>query len=318
MDNTHQQPVSPEINQPVGSSNQSKKMIMVLGIIIALFIFGIGGYFLGANKDQPTFQNNQNTTSPTTVEKTSPTSAITQAPDSIPQENILYLGTYEGVDALFFTNKQKQEYLEPGAVKKTSPYIGALKRIDGIGTHPFDYKKLINPKRVALNIGSPIFSVESLKLNNTKTILYISLNLEAKASAQYPDNLVNKVYQVMLSSLSSNEIWSNDVGSSKYTGKGVAYIDQIAEDKFVSMLIGDCYACGGHTPTKTVILNIAIRSEKYMEGIGDIQFSLQSNTFAYKKLVPFKEPCEPSPGCDSDGTRTVMKPSGQVFSEKLP
>lgn len=84
------------------------------------------------------------------------------------------------------------------------------------------------------------------------------------------------------------------------------------------MLIGDCYACGGHTPTKTVILNIATRNEKYMEGIGDIQFNLQSNTFTYKKLAPFKEPCEPSLDCDNDGTKTVMKPSGQVFTEKLP
>lgn len=121
MENNNQQLVSsqPLTDQPVSSSNQSKKMLMVFAIIIALFIFGVGGYFLGANKNQPTFQNNQNTTLPTAIVETSPTSAPMQTPDSMPQENILYLGTYEGVDALFFTNKQQQEYFEPGAVKKT-------------------------------------------------------------------------------------------------------------------------------------------------------------------------------------------------------
>lgn len=325
LDTTNQQ--TPPVQNPPQNktsesiiNNQRGNFPLIIGGIILLLIVGVGAFALGKRTNDNKFTNSTQQPQATisdTVSQPSLTSAPVSSPDVIPQENVFYFDTYEGEKIIFFTNKQEQKYFDPGAIEKTSPYIGSLLRATGGGNKPFDYKKLTNPRRIALNITSQIQAIDSLKLNSAKTMLYVSLNLEEKTSSQYPDNLVNKVYQVNLSNLSSKEIWSNEVGSNKYAGKGAVYIDQIAEDKFVAMMLGDCYACGGHPPTKTIIVNIATKNEKYLDGVGDLQFNLKDNTVYYKKLSPVQEACEPSPGCDN-GQRTVMKPDGQIYTEKLP
>ena len=58
-------------NQSLPSEDQprrSKKFIIILGIIIALFAFGVGGYFLGVNKNQTTSQSQQVSASPTVIQ----------------------------------------------------------------------------------------------------------------------------------------------------------------------------------------------------------------------------------------------------------
>lgn len=322
--NNHYPTADPTVNtqQPNRNllNNQRGNFPIIIGGIILLLIVGVGAFVLGqrtSNNISTNTNQQPQTIISTTETQPSPISVSVSTPDATPQENVLYFDTYEGVEAIFFTNKQEQKYFEPGAIEKTSPYIGSLLNANGVGTKPFDYKKLTNPRRITLNITSQIQAIDSLKLNNAKTMLYVSINLEEKTSSQYPDNLVNRVYQISLNNLSSKEIWSNEVGSNKYAGKGVAYIDQIVEDKFVSMKLGGCYACGGHTPTKTILMNIATKNEKYLDKVGDIQFNLKDNTFSYRKLSPVQEPCEPSPGCNN-GQRTVMKPSGQVYTEQLP
>ncbi len=300
--------------------NQRGNISIVIGGIILLLIVGAGAFVLGqktSNNVSPNTNQQPQATITSTQTQQLPTSTAVPTPDTTPQENVVYFDTYEDVEAIFFTNKQGQKYFEPGAAEKSSPYIGSLRKANGVGYQPFDYKKLSNPRRITLNITSQILGIGSFKLNNTKNMLYVSLDIDEEASSQYPDNLVNRVYQVNLSNLSSKEVWSNEVGSSKYAGKGVAYIERIVEDKFVAMMLGDCYACGGHMPTKAIIVNVTTKSEKYLEGVGDLQFNLKDNIFVYKNLTPFQEVCEPSPGCDN-GQRTVMKPAGQVYTEKLP
>lgn len=79
IQNTNQSPVptvdssqnqsSPLEDQPI----QSKKLVIILSIIVALFAFGVGGYFLGANKNQAAPQSQQATISPTTIVQPTPT-----------------------------------------------------------------------------------------------------------------------------------------------------------------------------------------------------------------------------------------------------
>lgn len=234
-----------------------------------------------------------------------------------PEENVLYLDTYNGVDVVFFTNKQEQVYYDKGHKQQSAPYIGTIKKTEGYDEKPFDFNKLQNPKKLLIDLNDPLFSINSIKLNSSKKILYLSVNLEEKSTELYPNNLINIVYQVNLETLQGIKIWSNALVSNKYTGKGVVYFETIGEDRYISMMLGDCFACGGHTPTKVIVLNVETRKEKYLENAGDIQFNLVTNTFSYKKFAAFKESCEFGPDC-SNGEQSVIKTTGQLFTEHLP
>lgn len=62
-------------SSPEDQPKQSKKFIIILGIILALFAFGAGGYFLGVNKNQTETQSKQVTVSPTSTQPYVSTSA---------------------------------------------------------------------------------------------------------------------------------------------------------------------------------------------------------------------------------------------------
>lgn len=305
---------------PVPEVNKNNKGFIFIGVILLLILVGAGAFILG----QKTMNNRTANTNqpPKTIKNTEPQPSPTSQPvsdesDKTPKNNVLYFVNSEGFDAVFFTNEQEQKYYE-GNVETMKPNNGTLKRSDGLGKSPINYMTLTNPRRIPLDINYKIQAVNSVKSNNDKTFLYVSINIEEKTSSQYPENLVNRVYQINVSDLSSKEIWVNELGSDKYPASGVAYIEQIADNKFIAMMLGDCYACGGHTPTKNIIVNAITKKEKYLDMIGDVKFNLSNNTFTYKKLTPAKEPCETGPGCDENGQRAIMKPAGQDFTEQLP
>lgn len=312
MQNVHE-------SQPVGIPSVEKKFspILVFVIIFVMSIVAGGAYYLGTKQSNPVPQATQSQPVQQTKPELSPTNPVTspsQTTDLIPQENSLYYGTYQDKDALFITDKEKQVYYE-GGEPKTSVYIGELTRVGGGEYKPFDFKKLNNPKRILTNSAKPIFSINSFIVNESKTIVYVSVNY-TKVGSQYPD-MLNSILQINTDGSSAKEIWSNNIGSNKYSkGKGATYLEQVANDKYVTFNIGDCYACSG-SPVGTIVLNITTKNEKYYEMIGDLQLNLETNTLSYKKLSPFQESCEPSPGCDN-GQRTVMKPAGQTFTENLP
>lgn len=302
-------PENPPIS--VQGKNWRSRLPLIIGVLLTNIIVGTGGYLLGVKSNQTIIQNVP-TEAPSII---SPTVNPSQTTDLIPQENSLYFGTYQDKDALFITDKEKQKYFDPGAVPKTSPYIGELQMAGGGGYVPFDFKKLQNPKRILTNSVKPINSINSFIVNKDKTIVYVSVNY-TKAGSQYPD-LLNSILQINTNGSSANEIWSNDIGSNKYSkGGGATYLEQVVNDKYITFNIDNCYACSGSS-VGTIVLNITTKSEKYYEMIGDLQLNLETSTLNYKKLTPFQEPCEPSPGCDN-GQRTVMKPAGQTFTENLP
>jgi hypothetical protein len=321
--NTSQPIVLPPESAPsqIISSHYKGIYIFIFIGIVLLGVVGVGAYMMGKNASSEAPENtkkNPQVTITTAQSTVVPTSlAVLTTRDAAPLENVLYFASYEGEDALFYTNKEEQKYYE-GGVEKTSPHVGTLTKASGTTLKPFDYTKLTNTKRLQMAITTPIQAIDSLKLNDAKSFLYVSLNLEEKASSQYPDNLVNHVYQVNMKDLSSKEIWVNELGSTKYTGKGAAYIDVLTEDKFIVLKLGSCYACGGHPPTHAIVLNVETKNEKFVDEAGDFQFNLPGKTFTYKKLAPFKEPCQGGPDCDENNEQTVMKPSGQDFAETLP
>lgn len=102
IQNTNQQTVPIEgsgQNQSSPSEDQRtqfKKFIIILGIIIALFAFGIGGYFLGATKNQTTPQSQQVTTSPSSTQQSRASTSTTQNNTqeyTTYQYNVFHIGT---------------------------------------------------------------------------------------------------------------------------------------------------------------------------------------------------------------------------------
>lgn len=307
-------------NLPVNVPNIGKrfKPPLIIGISIMMFVITGGAYYLGTKQNKSIIQDIQPQPTQQVESELSPTKPVvspSQTVDSIPQENSIYFGTYQGKDALFITDKEKQVFYE-GGTPRTSPYIGELATAEGGWNEPFDYKNLINPIKILSSSAKPISSINSLITNNSKSFIYASVNYK-KEGSQYPD-MLNSILQIKTDGSSVKEIWSNDLdSSSKYPKAGGAtYLEKVANDKYVTFWIADCYACSG-SPVGTIVLNITSKGEKYYEMIGDVQLNLEANTWSYRKLSPFQEACEPSPSCDN-GQRTVMKPAGQVYTENLP
>lgn len=293
-------------------------LFILVGLVILIVVVA-GAYWLEISKNQLNPSQNQQVTStaqPTTP--STPGSSTTNSQlDVIPQANVLYLGIYEGMEAIFVTNSKLSEYFE-GGVKKTSPSTGTLVKLEGGGLSPFDYKNLKNPKKL-LALTTNVQQINNLKLGENKMFIYLSIMLETKTSNLYPDNLTNHIYRINLNNLTSDDLWSHDLSPNKYKGaSGAAYVKGFSTDNnYLVLSVFGCYACEG-SEAGELVLNNQTKDEKYYEKIGNVQFNLSEGTFTYQKLAPFKEPCDPSPGCDSDNTRTVYKPSGQVFTEKLP
>lgn len=290
---------------------------ILIGFFVLLIVTG-GAYWFGTVKNQYNPQIQQTTTTNPTKTQSSPvpTSTSTQT-DAIPQENTVYLGTYQGIDTIFITNNELGKYYE-GGVEKFSSYKGSWRLSSGVGQYPSDYKDLQNPKRI-LVLQSEVLQDNNFLLTDDKKFIYLSIMLKTKTANPYPDNVTNHVYRVNLDNLQSEELWTHDMSPNKYKGAGGATtINKISPDNnFFVLSIYNCFACEG-TEAGLIIINTQTKAEKYFPKIGNVQFNLQDGTFTYQNLAPTKEPCQNGPGCDSDNTRTVYKPSGQVFTEKLP
>lgn len=298
-----------------------QKGFSVIYVVVGILVIGLvagGAYWLGTAKNQYNTQTQHTTTTNQTKTQSSPvpTATSTQT-DTIPQKNTVYLGTYQGIDTIFITNNELGKYSEGGVVKFSS-YMGSWKLSAGVAQYPSDYRDLQNPKKI-LVLQSEVLQNNNFLLTDNKKFIHISIMLTTKTSNPYPDNLANYVYRVNLDNLQSEKLWTHDMSPNKYKGAGGATeINKISSDNnFLVLAIYDCFACEG-TEVGLIIINTQTKAEKYLPKIGNVQFHLQDGTFTYQNLAPTKEPCQNAPGCDSDNTRTVYKPSGQVFTEKLP
>lgn len=296
------------INEPVLVPEKPKVnywMISTLVLFLALVFSGICILSLRNRATSLTNQPSISKNEPITTPIPSPqVSSPVVEPISVPETNTLYLGTYNGKEVVFLLTEQK-----------ANSNIGWLQTSESGADTAFDFKKLQNPKKI-FSSSKKIHSINSFALNQSKTVAYVVVNYGVDLNGPQP-GLTNTIIQTKLNTMTTSEIWSNEIGSKKYEGGGgAAYLDMVVGDKFLTFWIASCYACEGG-PAGTVVLNINSKREKYFQDIGNIQFEIASNTFSYQKLAPFQEPCDPSPGCDN-GQRTVMKPTGQIFTENLP
>lgn len=310
---------SQQLRQLTNSVSKQKmnSLTIWIAVLVTAFIFGVGGFLLGAKRNNQS--NLLNNSTPTTAQSRTEQSTTKTQPkisppiDVSPISNSLYLGTYQGKEALFITNSKLSEYYDNG-VKKISKEVGILEQSNGSGEQPFRYNELTNPIRIAsFETTANIIGVGNFKLNSDNSRLYVVVDSQPTGT-QY---VKQELYQVDLANYSKKLVWSHNIGSNKYPKAGPALIDIIESDKYIVLSLGICYPCDEFEPHGSVILNLQTGAEKYLGEIGNLRFNLTDNTLSYKKLASFDEACEPSPGCD-DGKRIVYKPSGEVFTLRLP
>lgn len=281
-------------------------------VIVLLIAVAVGAFFLGKTYNERSNQQDIQTPKTSTENK-----EIMNVTDSVPKPNAIYLGNYQGQDVLFVTNSELGKYHEE-AVEKFSEYKGSWVLSSDIHQVPVDFKELQDPKRI-LSLSNDVQQLNNFKINDDKKSIYISSNLMTKTSNTYPINITNHIFSVNLDTLEKEELWVHDMSPEKYkNARGATTINQISSDNnYLVLSIYNCFACEG-SEVGLIILNNQNKKEKYFEKIGNVQFNLNEKIFTYQKLAPFKEPCDFGPGCDNDNTRTVYKPSGEIFTEALP
>ncbi len=287
-------------------------LLVVLFFVFSIAVTGILGYKFGKNKDQEKVPIAKSSPSPSVKVVVGGNRQLDSS--TLPEINTIYFGENEGEDAVFITNEKLQKYFENG-VQKSSQTVGQL-RTQSSGESPYDFKNLAKPKKL-VNIKGQVEQVINFKVLEGN-LLYISLVVKTASSLAYPDNLKNMVLKINLDDLSNEEIWSFDFSTGKYgNAKGAAGIEKVSTDGSLLVLnLLECYACEPKVAGQ-IILNSKSKNEKYLEDIGNVLFQLNEEKFTYQKLESQEETCNQAIGCDN-GKRTVLKPSGETFSENLP
>lgn len=251
---------------------------------------------------------------PTVAEATidNPPTATIPAPTSAPTypvPNTLYLGVFDGQDAIFITNSELQKY-GPVDAEKSSPSIGDLILVGSEAHHQqsFDFKDLQKPQPL-FSPGDQNFDVANFILDATREELFVSLVTGA----------TNQIYKVVLASHDYQVVWTNEIRNGSRYGKfkGIASLSQ-AKGDYLVMGIGPCYGCEFSTPADSIVLNVSTRAELVLGSVGNISLDLDVGKVSFQHLVEVKATCEPSPGCNDDGFTTLYEPSGDGVEKKLP
>jgi hypothetical protein len=270
-----------------------------IGAVVAVLVVGVCAYVYMQRA------NNASTATPN-VEMGA------QTYDAVPQEKALYLSTYEGAEAIFYTNPDRNI---AEANEGDIPYIGFLEFASS-GITRFDYRNLIDPIRIA-SVPLHIEDIVDFTYNDARTTLYVSVILEERPrTPDSEETLVNRVYAIDLRTLSNREVWVNEVRSNTYESKGAADINTLVDDTFIVLVLSECYGCHAGTPTDALVVNMATKSETYLGHVGDIQINREANTVSYRNLEPVLEDCEPVWEWCTDQT-TVMRPAGQTYTKQL-
>ena len=96
-------------------------------------------------------------------------------------------------------------------------------------------------------------------------------------------------------------------------------VKEVINDNYVILDILNCYGCEPSS-AGNIIINIESGDDKYVKGASIMRANLANNTFSYQNLEIVKEPCQDGDliNCDRNNMMDVRKPSGEIFSEKLP
>jgi len=289
--------------------------LILLFIIVLAVIGGIVYWNVKKTSENNSIPQQSNTVTPT-IDYDIPTTYPTDSSHKVPNPNTVYYGNYEGSEVFFYTNKQESTYYE-GGIPQVNLYYGAIVKINGnlnLSTH-YDFRKLNNPKAIIENI--PLYGLSSPIISSDKYV-YVGISLKNDD----PDKFIpyrNQILQIDIDKKQSTPVWQQMVDNNTYEGAGgEVIIDNTYNDRYLVLTIYDCTACEG-SPVGKIVVNIDTKKEVYKKQISDVKVDLLTNSFSYQKLSAFKEKCDPPEdyGCDN-GYRTVMKPSGQVYTEALP
>jgi hypothetical protein len=242
--------------------------------------------------------------------------AETLTPILQPLVNTVYLGTFNGEDAIFNTSSDLQKYFENG-IEESSPLIGELTLSENVEhIQPFDFRNLENPQQLA-SLQGRLAGPANFIFDRSREQLYISLIFHDDAVPMGR----NSIYRMVLATHEYQEVWKNEVGTPNKYGEnylGNAILTQV-KGNYLVMGIYPCYACDGtSSPSDIVLLNINTRAERVLGTIGNVSIDLAMNKVSYQNLVETKAVCgDPSPVCN-DGYQLIYTPAGDVIEESLP
>lgn len=127
--------------QPMITPEKSKVNYWMISTLVLLLGLVFSGIYILSLKNRATSSTNQSSFSknePTTTPIPSPQAPSPVAePLSVPEANTLYLGTYNGKEAVFLLTEQK-----------VNSNIGWLQLSESGANTAFDFKKLLNPKKI--------------------------------------------------------------------------------------------------------------------------------------------------------------------------
>jgi len=286
------------------SSKLSKRLKFVILFIILIFIF-----FATLIIFAIIFPSKN--TAPEVEETVGPVSELNEEIfEGLPEENTLYFGKYNGEEVIFIKNILGFSYVSD------DPYFGYTNYSTG-SAKVKSFNDITDPIKL-IDFGEPIQG-DLFGLNKNKSKLYINISKKGDRVTEYP-NIDNFLYVVDLSTQENRIIWENAVGSGKYEeGNGTAYVKEVINDNYVILDILNCYGCEPSS-AGNIIINIESGDDKYVKGASIMSANLANNTFSYQNLEIVKEPCQDGDliNCDRNNMMDVRKPSGEIFSEKLP
>ncbi|MEI7578469.1 MAG: hypothetical protein WCJ58_00340 [bacterium] len=112
--------------------------------------------------------------------------------------------------------------------------------------------------------------------------LYVSV-LKSVNLASLEDHTFNEVYQVDLTTLQKQLLWTREIGDAKYASKGPIQFLPVTTNKYVVMNVLSCWSCGPETPDDVIILNIATKKESLAERATNI--ILGSGQYTFKQYI---------------------------------
>lgn len=210
-----------------------------------------------------------------------------------PKPNTPYLTTYNNDDAIFIAEDKS---------------VTGTVYTKGITYTSVDFNQLVSPKKIDFKMHADYLS---FKYNNSRNVLYISI-VEPEG-----EKIVNKIYQTQMKSFVTKEIWRNEIGSNKYSAKGVAELIDVPGNKYLVVSMGQCYPCGGYQFPYTLILDIESKKEKFLGQVGNLKVDEEMQKVTYQKLSLSYESCDPEPMVCGAGKKPVMKPKGKEYTESL-
>lgn len=319
------------VSQPAQLSDKQKlnpwrTLAIVTCVLLLLSVFLNIYYF--------TTQGKEEKTASATVHS-SPTPLV-ENQNTAPQKNALYLGLYEGKEVIFYTNDLADEGGSgaDGVNIGGGSFTGAMAAVGNkpLGySNPYDFRKLVNPQKIADNFPYPIGLIVDAEYGSNKENVFVSLMLNVQNGSTSPTLIKNAIYNINVKNQEKTEVWWTDLKhgtkeqykDNNTTFGGAAKINKIIGDKFIELSLDLCFECSPYSEkTGILVVNIDTRKEKFLGMVGEVTINAINNTVTYKKLEAIQELCPTDIVYCNDaignGQRNVYKPSGTLITETLP